>query len=94
MEAGPAHRSRQTHGLCPLHPDRKPSLLLDPIKNLFYCYGCGRGGDVIPFAELYHGVAFGDAIALLRRWWGADSLLGDVIKFYQIHFHRHRKRCI
>ena len=42
-------------GLCPLHADRKPSFLLDPNKNLFYCYGCGRGGDVIRFAELYHG---------------------------------------
>ena len=41
-------------GLCPLHADHKPSFLLDPGKNLFYCYGCGRGGDVIRFAELYH----------------------------------------
>ena len=40
-------------GLCPLHADRKPSFLLDPNKNLFYCYGCGRGGDVIRFAELF-----------------------------------------
>jgi DNA primase len=76
-------------GLCPLHADRKPSFLLDPNKNLFYCYGCGRGGDVIRFAELYHGVPFGDAIALLRRWSGADSLLSDVIKFYQFQLHRH-----
>jgi DNA primase len=76
-------------GLCPLHADRKPSFLLDPNKNLFYCYGCGRGGDVIRFAELYHGVPFGEAIALLRRWSGADSLLSDVIKFYQLQLHRH-----
>ena len=39
-------------GLCPLHDDRKPSFLVDPGKSLFYCYGCGRGGDVIRFAEL------------------------------------------
>ena len=76
-------------GLCPLHADRKPSFLLDPNRNLFYCYGCGRGGDVIRFAELYHGVPFGEAMALLRRWSGADSLLSDVIKFYQVQLHRH-----
>ena len=76
-------------GLCPLHADRKPSFLLDPNKNLFYCYGCGRGGDLIRFVELYHGVPFGEAIALLRRWSGADSLLSDVIKFYQVQLHRH-----
>ena len=40
-------------GLCPLHTDHKPSFLVDPHKSLFYCYGCGRGGDVIRFAELY-----------------------------------------
>jgi DNA primase len=76
-------------GLCPLHADRRPSFLLDPGKNLFYCYGCGRGGDVIRFAELYHGVPFGEAIALLRRWSGVDSLVRDVIQFYQVQFHRH-----
>ena len=67
-------------GLCPLHTDRKPSFLVDPNKNLFYCYECGRCGDVIRFAELYHGVPFSEAIALLRRWYGVGSLLDDVAK--------------
>ena len=67
---GPARRiaGGGLMGLCPLHADHKPSLLPDPNKNLFYCYGCIRGGDVIRFAELYHGVPFSEAIALLRRW--------------------------
>jgi DNA primase len=76
-------------GLCPLHPDHRPSFLVDPNKNLFYCYGCGRGGDVIRLAELYHGVRFVDAMALLRHWGGAGSLLPDVTKFYQMQLHRH-----
>src|SRR4051812_28763212 len=36
-------------GLCPLHQDHHPSFVVDPGKGLFYCYGCGRGGDVIRF---------------------------------------------
>ncbi len=76
-------------GLCPLHPDHKPSFLVDPHKNLFYCYGCGRGGDVIRFAELFHGVRFAEAMALLRRWRGVGSLLSDVTQFYQMQLHRH-----
>src|SRR5258708_33575538 len=36
-------------GLCPLHCDHKPSFLVDPGKSLFYCYGCGRRGDVVRF---------------------------------------------
>ena len=55
-------------GLCPLHEDHKPSFLVDPHKSLFYCYGCGRGGDVIRFAELYHQVKFPQALALLQQW--------------------------
>lgn len=76
-------------GVCPLHADRQPSFLLDLNKNLFYCYGCGRGGDLIRFAELYHGVRFAEAMALLRRWSGASALLQDVITFCQMQLHRH-----
>jgi DNA primase len=76
-------------GLCPLHADHRPSFLVDPNKNLFYCYGCGRGGDVIRFAELYHGARFAEAMARLRRWSGLGSLLQDVTRFYQVQLHRH-----
>ena len=61
-------RGGRIMGLCPLHTDHRPSFLLDPRKNLFYCYGCGRGGDVIRFAELYHQVKSLQAVALLREW--------------------------
>jgi len=57
-------------GLCPLHADHKPSFLVDSCKGLFYCYGCGRGGDVIRFAELYHQVKFPQALSLLHQWLG------------------------
>ena len=76
-------------GLCPLHADHKPSFLLDPAKNLFYCYGCGRGGDVIRFAELYHQVGFPQALWLLREWRGSAPLLQAVADLYQIQLHRH-----
>jgi DNA primase len=76
-------------GLCPLHSDRKPSFLLDPNKSLFYCYGCGRGGDVIRFAELYHQVKFPQALALLRQWRGLPPLLHQVAEFYRLQLHRH-----
>ena len=76
-------------GLCPLHPDRRPSFLVDPGNSLFYCYGCCRGGDVIRFVELSQGLPFSEALALLRRWAGADSLLSDTVRFYQMQLHRH-----
>ena len=76
-------------GLCPLHDDRQPSFLVDPHKNLFYCYGCGRGGDVIRFTELYHQVRFPEAVALLRQWRGLPPLLHEAAGFYRTQLHRH-----
>ena len=76
-------------GLCPLHPDHKPSFLVDPYKNLFHCYGCRRGGDVIRFAELYHQVEFPQAVALLREWCGVVPLLHQAADFYRMQLHRH-----
>ncbi len=76
-------------GLCPLHEDRKPSFLVDPHKDLFYCYGCGRGGDVIRFAELYHQVKFPQALALLNQWRGVGPLLKEAARFYAVQLQRH-----
>jgi DNA primase len=78
-------------GLCPLHSDHSPSFLADPCRNLFYCYGCGRGGDVIRLAELYHHLRFPQAVALLRQWRGTAPLLAEVTKFYRMQLSRHRE---
>lgn len=86
--ARPLSRGRWM-GLCPLHGDRQPSFLVDPNKDLFYCYGCGRGGDVIRFAELYHQVKFSQALTLLRQWCGAEPLLQQTSRFYRMQLHRH-----
>src|ERR1700689_1710718 len=76
-------------GLCPLHQDHNPSFLVDANKNLFYCYGCGRGGDVIRFAELYHQVKFPQAVVLLRQWRGVEPVLQEAVRFYRTQLHRH-----
>ncbi len=38
-------------GLCPLHQETHPSFYVNAAKNLFYCHGCGRGGDLIRFVQ-------------------------------------------
>jgi DNA primase len=78
-------------GLCPLHTAHKPSFLVDPQKNLFYCYGCGRGGDVIRFVELYHQVNFPQALTLLREWCGVTPLLPAFSDFYRLQLHRYNE---
>ena len=76
-------------GLCPLHEDHKPSFVVTPHQNLFFCYGCGLGGDVIRFAELYHQVTFSQALLLLRQWCGAKPLLEQTAQFYQMQLNCH-----
>lgn len=88
--ARPLSRGRWM-GLCPLHGDHKPSFLVDSTKDLFYCYGCGCGGDVIRFAELYHQVRFSQAVVLLRQWHGVEPLLHEATRFYRAQLHRHNE---
>jgi DNA primase len=53
--ARPTGRHSEFVGLCPLHPETRPSFYVNSRKNLFYCHGCGQGGDLIRFVELSHG---------------------------------------
>lgn len=84
-----ALRGGRWMGLCPLHTEHNPSFLIDPERNLFYCFGCGRGGDIIRFVELYHQVNFQQALLRLRQWRGLMPLLDEVAGFYHMQLHRH-----
>ena len=53
-------------GYCPFHEDTKsPSLSVTPAENLWQCFGCGAGGDVIDFIRKYDGISFKEAVARL-----------------------------
>src|SRR5438309_9656603 len=54
-------------GLCPLHPDTRPSFYVNAAKNLFYCHGCGRGGDLIRFVQLFLDLPFRQTVAHLAQ---------------------------
>jgi DNA primase len=40
-------RQQEFVGFCPLHEETRPSFYVNAIKDLFYCHGCGRGGDLV-----------------------------------------------
>ena len=64
-----AHRTgpgQEFVGLCPLHRDSRPSFYVNARKNLFYCHGCGRGGDLIRLVELLFDLPFRQTIAHLQ----------------------------
>lgn len=61
---------RSLTGLCPFHHEKTPSFHVDPAKQLYYCFGCGAGGDVFKFVMEIHGVEFSDAVGLLADRYG------------------------
>ncbi len=46
---------------CVLHDDKTPSMKIDAEKQLFYCFGCGAGGDIITLAQLHEGLSAPEA---------------------------------
>jgi DNA primase len=65
-KGSPAGRS-EVVGLCPLHEESRPSFYVNTRKNVFYCHGCGRGGDLIRFVQLFRRVSFQDSFACLEQ---------------------------
>ena len=79
-------------GLCPLHQETRPSFYVNARKNLFYCHGCGRGGDLIRFVELFLHLSFRQSIAHLEQELAPTptaALLEQTAAFYQLQLHRH-----
>jgi DNA primase len=52
-------------GLCPFHAEKTPSFSVNTEKQIFHCFGCGVGGNVFKFVELYEGLSFPEAVRKL-----------------------------
>jgi DNA primase len=52
-------------GLCPFHDEKTPSFNVSPAKGVYYCYGCGAGGDVISFVMAREHLIFAEAVERL-----------------------------
>lgn len=52
-------------GLCPFHNEKSPSFSVSPQKQMYYCFGCGAGGNVITFLMEYESYTFPEALKVL-----------------------------
>lgn len=59
-------------GLCPFHEEKTPSFHVNPGKQIFKCFGCGKGGDVFKFVQLRENVDFGEARRILAERAGIE----------------------
>ena len=54
-------------GLCPFHSEKSPSFSVSPDKQMYYCFGCGAGGNIFTFLMSYENYTFQEAVAELAR---------------------------
>ena len=54
-------------GLCPFHSEKTPSFSVSPEKQIYHCFGCGKGGGVINFIMEIEGLGFQDAVLFLAK---------------------------
>ena len=53
--------------LCPFHPEKTPSFMVSPQKNIFKCFGCGKSGNAVKFVMEYEGISFPEAIVKIAQ---------------------------
>jgi hypothetical protein len=62
---------RQFVGICPFHDERHPSFYVHPEKKLWFCFGCGRGGDVFKFVMCAECCGFSAALRIISAFGGS-----------------------
>jgi DNA primase catalytic core len=83
----PARQRSEFVGLCPLHAETRPSFYVNTGKNLFYCHGCGQGGDLIRFVELSQHLSFRQTVAYLALQ-KARAFQGEVLEKAAAFYHQ------
>ncbi len=63
---------RNWKGLCPFHDEKTPSFNVNPDRQIFHCFGCQEGGDVIGFLMKHEGLSFPEAARTLAAEFGVE----------------------
>lgn len=71
---------------CPKHSDSDPSLCISPDKNLFYCFSCHRGGNIINWLMSYEGLSFNESVDKVCKLTGEEIKnvkICEALKYYK-----------
>ncbi|MCL5007030.1 MAG: DNA primase [Patescibacteria group bacterium] len=70
IELRPAGRNFKA--VCPFHAEKTPSLIVSPERQIWHCFGCNLGGDVIKFVSLFENLEFYEALRILAEKAGVE----------------------
>ena len=70
-------------GLCPFHQEKTPSFSVEPDKQFYYCFGCGKGGNAIGFVMDYENIDYPQAIEFLANSMGLEVPREESAKLQQ-----------
>lgn len=70
LELRPAGRNFKA--VCPFHAEKTPSLIVSPERQIWHCFGCNSGGDVIKFVSLFENLEFYETLRVLAEKAGVD----------------------
>ncbi len=77
-------------GKCPFHNEKTPSFSVSDEKGLFYCFGCGVGGNVFTFLKKYKNISFQEALKTIADYLGIElkivssKEIGKITKLYNL----------
>ena len=77
-------------GKCPFHNEKTPSFSVSNEKGLFYCFGCGVGGNVFTFLKKYKNISFQEALKTIADYLGielktvSNKEIGKITNLYNL----------
>lgn len=70
-------------GLCPFHNEKTPSFTVSPSKNIYKCFGCGKGGSPVQFMMDHEKLSFPESIRFLAKKYGIELEESEVSESYK-----------
>jgi len=76
-------KGRNYFGICPFHKEKSPSFSVSPDKQIFHCFGCGAGGNVIHFISKIENLDFRETLEFLAERSGIELPTSENEQFNQ-----------